>query len=190
MNTDISRYMPMDVKDVVIASDADMEVATATLSGLNASLSQVTEERERVTKPLNEALKAERSRWKPVEDALGAAIASLRARIGAYQLAKVTAQREAEAKIASRVGVGRGKLSMERASERMALVPKAASRVESVGGSVTFREEERFEVMDVTMLPHEYVLPNETAIRRALRDGKRLAGVRYYVEMVPVNRRA
>jgi len=41
--------------------------------------------------------------------------------------------------------------------------------------------------MDVTMLPHEYILPNETKIREVMKEGVELPGVRYFTIQISKN---
>jgi hypothetical protein len=170
-----------------IVDGDDMKEATAMLSDLNKQRDRVTEEKEKVTKPLNQALKAERARWKPLEDVLEGAIDALRRRMTSYQ---TQAKAEADAKadrIAARVGEGKGKLAPETAMRKLDEIEKPEEAVSTDAGQVKFRTVEKFEVIEISKLPWEYLTPNETKIREAMKAGLKLPGVRYYTEEVPMN---
>jgi hypothetical protein len=172
-----------------ITTKEEMLEATDILSKLNIFCDNITEEKEKITKPLNQALKAERARWKPLEEQYEAAIASIRAKMGKYQTEEIKRQADEAKAIADRRGEGKGYLKVETAVRQIAEIEKVEKKVTTDAGSVSFKAIKMFEVMDVTMLPKEYILPDETAIRQAMKEGKELAGVRYWVEQVPVNNR-
>lgn len=165
----------------------DMAAAAEILSKLNLFSDRMTEEKEKVTKPANEILKAERARWKPLETVYEAAIAALRRKMTDYQTAIVAKQREDEARIAARVGEGKGKLKVETAIAQIEKLEKPAANVAAESGSVKFRAVKKFEVVDIALVPKDYVLANDAKIRAAMTAGIQIEGVRYYEEMVPAN---
>lgn len=172
-----------------IGTPNDMEQATSVLSRLNKFSDDLKKEKEKVTKPLNAALKAERARFAPLEDVLESSIATLRKNMGAYQTEQIRIQRIEEQKIADRIGSGKGKLKIETAITKIDAVAKPETKVVTDSGSVRFTEMKKFEVVDITKLPHEFLLPDMVAIRAAMKEGKELTGVRYWTEQVPVNTR-
>lgn len=176
-------------QDIKITDEKSLTSAVSFLSKLNTTLKSVTKEKEKVTKPLNEALKAERGRWKPFEDDLEKSIETVRRAMTNYQTEKNRIAEEEKSRIADRVGEGKGKLKVETAVKQMEAVDTPVNSISTNAGSVRFKTVKKFEVMDITMLPHEYILANETAIREAMKDGKELPGVRYYTEEVPWNGR-
>lgn len=184
-------YAPIVEKaeSLKIVDEKSMEEAVELLSKANKGLDLITEEKEKVTKPLNEALKAERARWKPMETVLESAVSILRKGISAYQ---TEAKRKADletAKLAERVGEGKGKLKAETAIRKMGEIEGPQAKVATASGSLKFRTEKKFEVVDMSKLPIEYLLPDEPAIRKAMKEGTELPGVRYYTEEVPINSR-
>lgn len=172
-----------------IASPKDMETATIELSRLNQALDAITGEKEKVTKPLNAALKAERSRWKPSEDALEEAIARIRRKMTDYQTAALAKAELEAAAIADRAKPGRGNLSDGTAMRKIGEIDRPESRIETSAGKLRFEAVRCFEVMDVTMLSKEYILADEAKIRADMRKGIEVAGVRYYTEQRPINNR-
>lgn len=175
--------------DLEIKTPKHMEAATEMLSQLNKMGDNVEAEKMKVMRPLLDAQKAERGRWKPIETKLEEAIAIVRRKMTIYQTAAKKEADEEAARIAARVGEGKGKLKIETAIEKIADIKTPAASVATDAGMVKFRTDKKFEVMDITMLPTEYLLANETKIREAMKAGTELPGVRYYTEEVPVNSR-
>lgn len=174
-------------ESIVIKDEKSMGEAVELLSTVNKRLDAITEEKEKITKPANEILKRERARWKPTETMLESAVSVLRKAISAYQT-KAKAKADADAaRISERVSAG--KMSAPTAIRKMGEIDGPAGKVKVESGSVQFRTEEKFEILDYTKLPWEYLVPDESAIRKAMKEGLRLPGVRYYTEEVPVNRR-
>lgn len=172
-----------------ITTPKDAELGNEMLSQANKALDKIEAEEQKVLRPLLDATAAERARWKPMKDQLKPIIAAMRSKLGAYQMkAEEEAAAEAE-KIAARVGEGRGHLTAETAVAKIEAIDKPAATIETASGSLKFRNEPRFEVMDMSLLPMEYHLADEVAIRKAMKADTKLPGVRYYIEKVPVNSR-
>ena len=178
-----------EAQSIIITSPKDMSAAVSFLSKLNVQLDRITTEKEKVTKPLNEALKAERGRWKPLETVLESAIASVRTVITRYQTEESKRAAESAAKIAARVGEGKGHLKAETAIKKLSEIDKPEERVATDEGTVKFREVQKFAVEDMSKLPIEYHLADEVKIRAVMREGKELSGVRYWTEQSPINMR-
>jgi hypothetical protein len=170
-----------------ITGPKDMEGAATLLSQMNKANDLIKEEKDKTYKPAYATVVAIRKQWKPLEDMFETGIQGLRRKISAYQTeAKRIADAEA-AKIAARVAPGKGNLSPETALKKMDEIDEPEQVIATDAGLLKFRTEPRFEVMDVSKLPAEYLLANEPAIRKAMKDGIELPGVRYYEEQVPVN---
>lgn len=174
---------------LAINNDADLGKATEMLSQMNQELDALTVDKEKLTKPLNATLKEIRERYKPAESRLEAGISIIRKLMSGYQTQKKEAIRLEEEKIAARVKPGKGNLSHETAIEKMDSLEKPLAIVESESGSVKFRTVRKFEIVDKTKVPFEYLEINETAIRTALKAGIEVPGIRYFDEEVPINSR-
>lgn len=174
---------------IVIGSAEDMKGAVELLSTLNRWNDEVVEDREKITKPLNATLKEIRERYKPIEEVLKDRIAVLRRKITDYQTKATRIADEEANKIANRVKEGKGNLKMETAVKKMDAIEKPEEKVMTEVGAVKFQAMKKFEVVDVTLLPAHLLLPNEVEIRRLMKTGVEVTGVRYYVEQVPINSR-
>lgn len=174
---------------LTIKDEKSMTGGAELLSTLNLRLDKIVEEKEKITKPLNEALKVERARWKPFETVLDEAISLIRKKMGTYHTEQTRLANEEEARIVARVGEGKGHLKAETAVRQMEDIDRPAGAVAAASGMVKFKTVKVFEVMDLTMLPIEYHLANEVAIRKAMNAGIELAGVKYSTEQRPDNYR-
>jgi len=166
-----------------------MKEAVELLSRLNQFNDKIVAEKEKVTKPLNEALKAERARWKPVETVNEEAIEIVRGKMSAFQTAETKRQREEEARIAARVGEGKGKLKFETAIKKIDEVEKPDVQVNTESGMVKFREDKVLKIMDETFIPDEYWVLDEKKILSALKGGVNVPGAVLEIKMVPLNYR-
>lgn len=175
------------VSSIEIVSSEDMQNATSTLSQLNKYLDAMTVEKERLTKPINEALKEIRSRYKPTEQLLEEAISDLKSKMSSFQTLALAEQRKEEEKIAKRLADG--KLKVETAIKKISEIDAPEAKVATEEGSVGFRTVKKFEIMDLILLPIGFHLPNEPKIREAMKSGIELPGVRYYEEQSIINRR-
>lgn len=172
-----------------IKSSKDLSQAVSILSELNRYSDSVKEKKELLTKPLNVALKAARAMFTPIEEVYEGAIEVLRSKMTKYQTAQVKAKQEAELAIASRVKEGKGNLTVDTAVKKISELKVVEKEIATDVGLVQFREVKRFEVIDMTLLPIEYHLSNDVLITKLMKEGKEVAGVRYYTEQIPINYR-
>lgn len=184
-----------EAQALTISNDKSMTNGAELLSRLNLRLDKIIAEKEKVTKPLDEALKAERSRWKPFETQLDEAIALIRRKMSVYQTEQKRAADEEEARIAARVGEGKGHLKPETAIKQMEEVERPTSAVTAASGMVKFKTVQDCEVQDfialiqATGLEYVDVSMKKLKILAAKKEGIELSGVRYWTEERPDNYR-
>jgi hypothetical protein len=180
----VNKYATIVIKDM-----KDMQNAATVLSRLNQYNDKLEEERLKVTTPLNEALKAARALFKPLETKLETSIAFIRMAMSTYQTEANRLAKVEEEKIAVRVAPGKGNLSFDTASRKIEAIDRPEGKVSTDEGSVQFITRKKFEVVDIALLPKEYIVSNDVAIRKAMLEGKELPGVRYYEVQEPRNMR-
>lgn len=167
---------------ITIKDAEDMAEASKARAHLKALEKAADNEKQKVLKPLNAARKAEQDRWKPLEDKIDAALSVLDKEMTLYRTEQIRLVRVAEEKLAAKVQ--KGTLRPETAVAKM----DALDRPEELDNT-GFRPYPCFEVMDMTLLPIEYHMADEQAIRTAMKSGTQLAGVRYWTEQRPYNTR-
>ncbi len=176
-----------EAETLTIVNSDDMKRAVELLSELNKYQDKVIEWKEKKTVPLNKLLKDIRAETKPLETFYGAAIEKLRELMSQYQTELVRLQKVEQDKIAAKVSSGY--LKIDTGVRKLSEVAIVDSNIPTERGDVQFAKVKRFEVMDMTLLPIEYHLANDAEIRKAMKEGKELAGVRYWVEQQPRNYR-
>ncbi len=172
-----------------IIDDSSLKEAVTLLSQLNQYNDNITQEKERVTKPLNEALKAERSRWKPLETLYTDAIASIRSKMTIYQTNLANTLKYKEESIANRIGTGKGSYTLETATKKLESLPTLSKEHATEQGLVQFREKKQLKITDVDLIPRPLLMPNEAVIMEFLKRGDDVPGCEIETIQVPVNYR-
>ena len=176
---------------MLITNDDEKAEAAEMLSQLNKAADRVEAEKAKVMRPLLDAQKAERARWKPIETIYEAGITILRRKLGEYQQKQIELKRIADEKIAARVGAGKGKLQPETAIAQMEKNAGPDKKTETDSGVLTFRTDYDFEIIDIDKIPREYLLVDEAKIKKAIKspENRNLPGIRVFEIQVPVNKR-
>jgi TPP-dependent 2-oxoacid decarboxylase len=191
MSTDLItkeiRPIAKQAQDVSITDNASMAGAVSLLSDLNRALTKVTEEKEKVTKPLNEALKAERNRWKPIETELTDAINNVREKMSVYQTEETKRARAAEEKIASRIAPGKGNLSVETAVKKIDAIERPEDAIATDAGLVKFRTIQTLLITDEKLIPRHYLVVDEKKLLDDLKKGVKVFGATLEEKQIPVN---
>lgn len=172
-----------------IENDAQLVDSAEVLSKLNTYADSVKEKKDTVLKPLMDGVKAFKAMFKPIEDKLDEGIDSIRDAQSRYQTKKVNEAKAAETAIAARVGEGKGKLSLETAARKLDAIDKPIEGVETASGSLTFREDKKLKIIDASLIPHMYLVPDERKILEALKAGIEVKGCMVELVQTPVNRR-
>lgn len=189
LQTEVSPLIESAVS-LSVDTDEAMTAATELLSRLNTMNDRATTEKERITRPLLDALAVERGRWKPIETTLAEGIQALRSKLTAYRTEQKRIADEKADKIAARMGAGKGKLKPETAIAQIDALPTAIAPVQTDTGSVKFRTTQQFEITNLTLVPREYLLLNEVMVRAAMKAGTPIKGIRYYTEETVINSRS
>ncbi len=172
-----------------IVTDKDLSQAVEILSNLNKMGDAITEKKETITKPLNLALKNARELFKPLENPYQEAIEILREKMSKYQTMKVAREAEDKAKVAARIGEGKGKLKLETAIEKIEEIGVTEKNISTEAGAVNFRTVRKFKIGDILKVPFAYLQVNEALVTKLMKEGKEVPGIMYYEEQVPVNYR-
>lgn len=180
----------MNKKEIVVPVINDEETlkkAVLLLSDINRYSDELKVEKEAKTKPLNEVLRKIREEYKPEEEKIEKAVGILRANMSAYQN-KLIANRKIEEEKVSKA-LQSGKIDMDKAMTKLAVVGKPVDKVKTSGGEISFIEKKNFRVVDVNKLPREYMIVNESLIRKKMGEGVEIVGVEYFIEQVVRNYR-
>ncbi len=172
--------------ELVIVKNEDLVSATELLSVLNKHADKVKEEKEKITKPLNEALKAERLRWNPVETTLKTAIDMVRKKMSLFQTEQIKKENEEKLRIAKDK-----RLRMDTAIEKMDNVEIAEESIETQSGSVKFRTDYEVIVEDIEKVPFKYlnVEVRKADVKAVMKNGIKIPGLSLKEVQVVANKR-
>lgn len=188
MNTKLTpREIITRAESITVLTVETMPEAVELLSSLNRIKDDITSQKELVTRPLLDALAEERAKWKQKELRLDSVITRIRTALSIYQTELVAKQRAEQEAIAKKLEDG--KIKPETAIKRMQGVEDVQNTVESATGKITFKTVTTFAVTDWKSVPEEFLVLNETKVREYLKEGKKVPGLEYKDEQVPVNYR-
>lgn len=140
---------------------------------LKGKLKIITDEQNKVIKPLLEATRAERARFAPTIAKYEEAIKKISDVLSAYQTEQLRAQREKEEKILSD-----GRLKTETVITRLAEVEQPVTK--------GFRKHQVLKVTNISTIPLEYFDLNESKLLADLKAGKIVQGAEIDVKMIAV----
>jgi len=164
----------VDIKSMEVASDFRLK--------LKAEEKRLKEDKEKITKPINESLKEIRSKYAPAEDIIERALDFLNKKMSDYQLALIIKQREEEKKIADRIGEGKGKLKLETAVKQISQLDVIESPT-----STKFRMDMVLEIINKEEIPFVYLNVDESALTKALKAGIVIKGAKLVEKLTPIN---
>lgn len=188
-----------EATELVIETQAQMPAAVSLLSRLNTLNDKVVEDREKITKPMNAALKEVRAKYKPVESALEEAIGLIRDKMSAFQTEQVRIKKAKEAEEAAKVASG--EVSLEEGVAALEGTSSEVASVETKEGDVSFKTVEKLKIVNTEQLIKDiienhagsferFVSYNEKELLIALKAGTVIKGVTIEEIQVPINYRA
>jgi len=170
--------------ELSVTNQQEFDEAANVLSDMKAVAKLVKADKEKLTKPLNEALKEARGRYKPLEDELKAADRIIKDKLADYQS---EVQAELDAKEAElREKMAKGEVTPEEAVGEMENQESIGTSVDTKRGSVQFKTVRKVRVTDVTKIPANYLNDERvlaavlTAVRQDALNDVAIAGVEVY----------
>ena len=173
-----NKYMIKLIK--TIETPQQMEYASDTLGKLKLQLKEVVKDKEKVTAPLNEALKAERARYAPIIDAIETSISEITQAITVYN----NAQLELQASI-----LENAELDPLQAINTLSTINTNA-KVQTSTGSLSFRVDRVLDIINDKIIPRKYLTINTQKILTDLKATPpiKIKGVQLKEIHTPVSR--
>lgn len=159
-----------------ISNTTDMTRATEVLSQANQALDAIKAQEALVVNPLKQALKAKQAEFAPLKLKLTSLVVAIRTKMSEYQTAEMRRVAEEKAKIASRIKEGKGNLSVETGVARIEAIEKPEEAIKTEAGKVSFVTQTKLQITDVSLIPREYLVPDEKLIKEELKAGKTVKG--------------
>ena len=187
----VANYMTIVVKD-----EETSVVAAVALTRVRAFLKSIDEERKAYIQPFNDFVKEINSKSKSLCEDLVKAHLHLISELRDYRQQIEKARQKEQARLDR---LAQRRFERAEAQGKPTLIPEAISSivrgapksVETEVSKVTFRTDWRAEIVDESLLPRQYLIPDEVGILAMIRATKgtvKIPGVRAYSVEVPVTR--
>jgi seryl-tRNA synthetase len=166
MNTNI--IIPQKITTIT-----QLEEVQALRAELKKQLKAVTDEKDKVARPLLDAISAERARFAPTITKYEEAIKKISDILSQYQTEQLKIQKQKEEKILSD-----GRLKTETVITRLAEVEQKDTK--------GFRKHQILKVTDITKIPQKYFHLDESQLLADLKAGETVPGAEIDVKMIAV----
>lgn len=166
------------VRGIVIKSKEDFEAGVELGNKIKMVSKAVTQRKEAITKPLNEALKSARDLFRPMENDLETAETELKKKMLDFKEEERKQIAETQAKAEARVEKGTMK---EETAKRKVQEVKAEATEKTVKTETGAKATEKFVIeyviVDEAQIPREFLVPDMAKIKLSFKEGKPVAGV-------------
>ena len=153
----------------------DLTGATELLGKIKTVGKAITQKKESITKPLNEALKNIRDFFRPVEAQWANAEQIVKGKMIDYQNEQIAKAAKETKKVEEKVEAG--KMTFEKAAEKIEKVTPQKN-VTTTAGAAQFRTVKEVVVDNETLVPREYLVLDMVKIRKVALAGVAIPGVR------------
>ena len=150
------------------------------VSRLKKTGSEIKKTKESITKPLNESLRNVRAVFAPLEQQFKNAEFIIKGKLLDHKRKVDEEARIKEEKIAKRVE--EGKLKLETGEKKMEEIERVETTTRGKVGTVQVRKVRKMRIIDESLIPRNYLVPNTVAIRRDALKGIKIAGVEVFEE--------
>lgn len=157
--------MSAQVAELKIKDDEALTTATELLSNVKKLGKWITGEKEKIVKPMREAMNAARRLFAPLEDQVESAEKKIKTEMIAYQTKKEAEQRKKETSIEKRVESGQ--LKEETGVRKLGELGEVKSNVQAESGSAAFKKVKAVRVIDKDKVPDEYWIIDMVTVRAA-----------------------
>lgn len=173
--------------ELIVENQDHLTQATDILHNVKQVKKFVTEKKEEITKPLMKSLANVRDLFKPLELGYAEAEKVIKAKMLAFQIEEDARIEKEKARLAARVE--KGTMKAETAVNKLETIGEAPTKVTGEIGKSSIRTIKKVRIVDETLIPREYLVPNMTSITEAvLRVGAIIPGVEVYEEKSIVSR--
>ena len=168
------------INSITIQDKDNYVDAITLLNRINEMGKIIKLKKELITKPLNESLRNARELFKPLEDQFLNAEKIIKKKMLDYSQEVNKIAQEKEEKIAERME--KGIIKLETAEKKINEVDRINKTTQGSYGKVTIRQTRKVRIVNLSLIPREYFIPDMILIRNDALSGKNIAGVEVYLE--------
>lgn len=168
------------VQELVVDSPETYSQAVDLVSKLKETGSKIKDQKESITKPLNEALRNARGMFAPIEDSFEKAEALIKRKLLDYKRKVDEEARKKEEAIAKKVEAGNMKL--ETAEKKLDNIQRVDNTTHGETGKVSIRKVKKVRIVNADLVPRAYLVVDEVLVRKDALSGIAIPGVEVYEE--------
>ncbi len=173
---------------IVIKTEDDRLKASEIIVSLKKKYDTLEENRTSLVKPLNDHVKFINAQFKPFTEKLDSGISALKRGVANYLLEEERKAKEKEEKELAKLKAKNEKREAEGKAPIIKTIESAerpASVAHTQGGKTGGRKVWKFEVIDSSLVPAEFLSPDVDKIKQAVANGSReIAGVKIYEDII------
>lgn len=140
----------------------------------------VKQQKELITRPLNDALKAARDFFNPIESQFDSAELIVKNKLLAYKRKKDEEARIEEERLAARVE--KGTMKIETAEKKIDAIERVENTTRGKTGESQIRKVKKVRIVDEALIPRNYLVPEMVLIRKDALAGVAIPGTEVYEE--------
>lgn len=176
-------FVQKGASNLQITSVSDMQKGTDLLSSVKEVKKAITARKEEITRPLMTALASARDLFKPLETGYAEAEKTIKAKMLDFSVAEE--ERIAKEKSRVEARVEKGTMRTDTAIKKMEEIGDKKSSFAGNTGKVNIRTVQKVRIVDETLIPREYLVPDMTKITQAvLKDNQNVPGVEIYEDKI------
>lgn len=205
--TEETQALLVQVKAMLIKTQSQCQMASDVRNKAKDMLKALDKERKEMTIPLDNVKSQIMDKYRPAVECLNSVVLILNTGISAYITEQEQIQREkqrrleieaerrrqeAEAKAQEWAEKGNEKKSEEWQEKAENVVAPIVPDVTAEITGMSYRDDWDIEIIDVSLVPHDYCCPDEQMIRRfvkATKGTKPIAGVKIITKKIPISTR-
>lgn len=179
---------------IVVQDDPSMLEAGELRKKIKTVGKMIEEKKKAITKPLNEALKEVRSMFAPLEQSYEEAEKTVATKMIVYQNQVEAERRKIEAEAQRKLEEAQRKLEegeitekqAERIEQRLEIKLEKAPEVITKSEDFHTKSIKKVRIIDATLIPREYLVPDMVKINAAVKSGVPVAGCELFEEKILV----
>jgi hypothetical protein len=174
-------FVQQQANELVVASGEDMERASDLRAQVKMVEKAITDRKELITRPLMTALASARDLFKPLESGYIEAKKTIDAKMLAYTNAEYERIQKEKDRVAARVE--KGTMRADTAINKLEAIGEVKKSIAGESSKVSIRNTTKVRIIDESLLPREFMLPNVPMITEALlKKNQIVPGAETYIE--------
>ena len=172
---------------IEVDSDAEEQMAIDSLADIKRFMKQVEEARKGQVDPFNKLVKRVNDIFRPIGDGLTKSESIIKDKVKQWRIKKEeikqVEERKRQAEYAAKIAEEQAKTKLEKREAEIVLPPPSIIQTQTRGSSSTAsnRKVWKYEILDETKIPREYLIIDESKIKAMIKAGVReIAGVKIF----------